>query len=173
MMAELLSVGGNAIQTTLGALAQGPHGLPRRSPPNPRDALKGMARAAVPNLAGMAGGRLHQATAGGLGALAAIPQQAMGTLAGLPQQAVGALSGAVAPMMSALSVAPPMPSLPASMPISIPGAAPSIQEPATSPRGLGGAGERKDNNQPMRHVGQDVRDRRIAHIVTGGIGAAL
>lgn len=161
MMAGLLSAGGNAIQTTLGALAQGPQGLPRRSPPNPRDALKGAARAAVPNLAGMAGGILNQASAGGLGALAAIPQQA-----------VGAMSGAVAPMMSALSVAPPIPSLPASMPIPSPAAAPSIQEPATSPRNQG-AGERKDDNRPVHHVGQDVRDRRIAHIVTGGIGAAL
>jgi len=145
-MDTLISTGSNAIQAAIGALTQGPRGLPRRPPPNPRDALKGIARAAAPNPAGMFGQVAH----GVMGALAMMPQQSLG----------------------ALSVAPPVPSIPIAMPIPRPAAAPSVPEPVTSPRSQW-AGDRKDDNRLMRNVGQDVRDRRIAHIVTGGIGAAL
>lgn len=130
--------------------AQSGIGLPRRD-------LPGFERAGLTGVvAGLLADPLRQA---GGSALDALHQRTAGLI---QSPSIG----------GALSVVPPIPSLPAAMPIPSPAAAPSIQEPATSPRGQG-AGERKDDNRPMRNVGQDVRDRRIAHIVTGGIGAAL
>jgi hypothetical protein len=140
-------------------MAQSWAGLPRHRPPK-------VGRAAVPGiLGGLLADPLRQA---GGAALDALHQRADG----LVRQPALALSGAMSSVGGALSVVPPIPSLPSAMPIPRPAAAPSVPEPATSPRSQQ-AGERKDDNRPMRNVGQDVRDRRIAHIVTGGIGAAL
>jgi hypothetical protein len=70
----------------------------------------------------------------------------------------------------AVSTSPAIPSLPASPTIPSVAPSPSVAEPSAR---SGGAGDKKDNNEQIPGVGQDVRDRRIAHIVTGGIGAAL
>lgn len=127
--------------------------------------------------------RQSGASAPALPGLSALTSAPSGILSGL-SSGLGALTtssnalNVMAPSLverqPALSVSSPMPISAPSMSFPQFSAAPSIPEPITSASQTGlGKGKNKDDDKAQDSVGQDVRDRRIAHIVTGGIGAAV
>jgi len=80
------------------------------------------------------------------------------------------------PAQTAIAAIPSAPSAPSAPAGAQAGTMPAVTESIGSGRmgGHGAYGGRKDEQTPaVGGVSQDVRDRRVAHIVTGGIGAAL